>query len=101
MSTMSHMALIYVQRHPNGPRLYVADHRVHHGTSGLVLCAACLLTRRPRTALAMLALALHDAHDWRVWFKRELLSALDETLAMVEDVIHEPAEGTLAGRQVV
>lgn len=45
-------------RHPLGPRVWVGRQRVHHGAAGVVL------------ALVGCVLAVHDRHDWRLWFER-------------------------------
>lgn len=60
---------VIVRSYPQGPRVWIAGQRVHHGATGLLLAA--LLRRRPRLAAACLLLAAHDRHDWRVWFARE------------------------------
>lgn len=39
-------------KHPNGPRLYIATLRIHHGLTGVLLTT---------TGLALL---IHDRHDW-------------------------------------
>lgn len=68
---MTHLA--YIVRHPNGPRLYLAGQRVHHGATGCALAVALL--RWPTTRRAGIfvgtVLAIHDRHDWRIWWKRE------------------------------
>ncbi|MBA2348172.1 MAG: hypothetical protein H0V81_07745 [Solirubrobacterales bacterium] len=64
--------LIAIDRHPNGPRLYVQGLRIHHGLTGAVLFASSLLARpsRQRRALRACALAMiaEDGHDfpWRL-----------------------------------
>lgn len=64
---------VTVRSYPEGPRVWVAGQRVHHGASGLGLAAAALAFRRHRLCLAALAVVVHDLHDWRVWFSREKL----------------------------
>lgn len=51
-----------VERHPNGPRLYVGGVRIHHGSAGIGAGVALLALRRPWIAAAALIVA---AHDWR------------------------------------
>lgn len=64
--------VVHIQRHPNGPRVYVAGQRLHHGATGCLLVA---IGRRHRALmLAALALVAHDRNDWRVWFAREKLA---------------------------
>lgn len=61
--------LVYIRGYPEGPRVWIAGQRIHHGATGLVLAA--VLRRRHRLALLALAAVVHDLHDARVWFKRE------------------------------
>ena len=67
------MALVTIRSYPQGPRVWIAGQRVHHGASGLVLAAA--LRKRRRLAAALLVWAATDWHDWRVWFAREKVPA--------------------------
>lgn len=67
-------SLVVVRRFPQGPRVWLCGQRVHHGASGLVF-AALLLRSRRRVAAACLLAVLHDRHDWRVWFAREVVPA--------------------------
>lgn len=61
--------VVTILSYPEGPRLWVAGQRVHHGATGLLLAA--LLRRHRRAAAACLLLAAHDRHDARIWFRRE------------------------------
>lgn len=54
--------MLRVIRHPNGPRVYVAGRRLHHGVGGTVAAAAAIGFRRRRLAIA---LAIWAATDWR------------------------------------
>lgn len=53
---------IRIDHHPNGPRLYVAGRRVHHGLAGGLAALALLRTNHRRLALGVAAFA---ATDWR------------------------------------
>jgi hypothetical protein len=53
-----------VVKHPFGPRVYLAGHRVHHGSAGLALAALALAAHRPRLAAIGLVLLAHDARDF-------------------------------------
>ena len=64
--------VVLVVKHPNGPRVFVVGQRLHHGASGLLAAALLLLRRRHRLALLALLAVLHDRHDWRIWFVREM-----------------------------
>lgn len=82
------MTAVHIQRHPNGPRVFLAGYRLHHGVTGLAICGLCLAARRRRAALAALALVLHDAHDWKLWFRREALDkVLVDALESVEPLL--------------
>lgn len=61
-------------RHENGPRLYVARQRVHHGATGCALLAAAAIRRKRAALLCAALLCAHDRHDWRVWFAKETLT---------------------------
>lgn len=65
--------ILIIRSYPEGPRVWVAGQRVHHGASGLLLAA--ILRRRPRLAALALAWAATDWHDWRIWFAREKVPA--------------------------
>lgn len=65
---------ITIIRHTNGPRLYVARLRVHHGFSGLLVALTGLLTGRKAAVAAGVAMMAHDGHDWRVWLRVEKLA---------------------------
>jgi hypothetical protein len=73
------MSPVCVRRYPQGPRVWLCGQRVHHGATGCV--AAAVLAAKGRYSLALVALvaAAHDRHDWRVWFIREALPAIDLT----------------------
>jgi hypothetical protein len=60
---------LVVRRFPQGPRVWLAGQRVHHGSVGCMLLAAGLHHRR--VFAAGLVLVAHDRHDWRAWFVRE------------------------------
>ena len=64
-----------MRRYPQGLRVWVFGQRIHHGATGVTLCAAAIRTRSLRLAALGALLALHDRADWRVWFARELLPA--------------------------
>jgi hypothetical protein len=55
---------IRVDRHPYGPRVYVASYRLHHGPAGAILAAALAASGRRRWSYLALAWA---ATDWRDW----------------------------------
>lgn len=56
--------VVRVDRHPYGPRVYLAGRRIHHGSAGLVLAVALRAARRRKLSyLALLAVA-HDARDF-------------------------------------
>lgn len=68
--------LICLQRHPNGPRVWICGQRTHHGAVGVLMAAGCLATsRRLPVLIAAAALVGHDLHDWQIWFAREGLPA--------------------------
>lgn len=71
------MTAVVVRSYPQGPRVWIAGQRVHHGATGVALLAAAALTRRQRAFAATLGLVLaaHDRHDWKVWFIRECVPA--------------------------
>lgn len=66
--------IVRILSYPQGPRVWIAGQRVHHGATGCVLAAA-LAHHHPRLALLALAAVAHDRHDWREWFKRETVPA--------------------------
>jgi hypothetical protein len=80
------MTPIVVQRHPQGPRVWIAGQRIHHGASGTILGAAALLARRRRLGAVLLAWALTDWHDVRVWFKREGIPAVRSLTPGLDDL---------------
>ena len=63
--------IVTVRRYPQGPRCWVAGQRVHHGAVATVAAVALYAAKRRRLAAAVLLVAAHDRHDWRVWFARE------------------------------
>lgn len=56
-----------VVRHPDGPRVYVAGVRIHHGSAGCALALAALARRDLLLAAAGIALVADDLADfpWR------------------------------------
>lgn len=62
--------LVAVRSYPEGPRVWICGQRVHHG-AWAVLLAPVLARKHRRLAAVATVLALHDRHDWRVWFARE------------------------------
>lgn len=71
--------MLILERHPAGPRLWVAGQRIHHGAVGCLLAAAL---RRKRTALLVAAaLILDDRHDWKRWFAPGSQRGLDNELS--------------------
>ena len=56
-------------------RLYLVNQRVHHGACGFLMAAAALKSSRIARMIGVVgvALAVEDAHDWKIWFKREAL----------------------------
>lgn len=69
---------VFIERHEDGPRLYVFGQRVHHGATGLALVGiSALLLRRNRRGLLLGLLAMaHDRRDLRRWLARECLPEL-------------------------
>ncbi len=68
--------MIAVRRYPEGPRVWVANQRAHHGATGCALLPLLLRKRTRVLGVVGVALVLHDRHDWRVWFVREKLPAV-------------------------
>lgn len=67
-----------IERHEDGPRLYVLGQRVHHGTTGLAIVGLCAMLRgkaRRGILVGLLAMA-HDRKDLRLWLAREVLPEL-------------------------
>lgn len=60
--------MLRVERHTNGPRLYIFGLRVHHALTGIALGALGAATHHPLLALAGAVLVVDDAHDfpWRM-----------------------------------
>lgn len=75
--------LIAIRRYPQGPRVWIAGQRVHHGATGAML--AIVARRHRRLLAAAILLCLHDRHDFRVWFAREILPAS----SLTPTTIHE------------
>lgn len=71
------LRLVAVRSYPLGPRVWVLNQRIHHGATGCVILAAAAIARKRARPLiaAGIALALHDRHDWRVWFARESIES--------------------------
>ena len=57
-------AAIRVDRHPAGPRVYLAGVRVHHGTAGLAAIVSYPVHRRRSVLAAGLAALAHDFQDF-------------------------------------
>lgn len=67
--------LVYIASYPTGPRCWVGGQRTHHGAVCAVVAA--MLARHHRKAAGLLLLgAIHDRHDWRIWFSREGLPSV-------------------------
>lgn len=61
--------LVRVERHPNGPRVWVLGHRFHHHTSGAILMLIGAL-RHDRTLMVLgVVLIADDWHDVRLMFQ--------------------------------
>jgi len=67
--------VFHLYRHPNGPRVWFLGQRVHHGAVGVLLAIACTAANLHHGLVVAVLLAAHDAHDWRIWFRRERLPA--------------------------
>ena len=55
--------VLRLDRHPAGPRLYVAGRRVHHGSAGAI-GALTLARRHPLLGAICVALLWHDRRDF-------------------------------------
>lgn len=64
--------VVCIKRHGNGLRVFVCGQRLHHGVTGIATALTCIALHRKRGAVIGAVLMLHDIHDWRVWFAREL-----------------------------
>lgn len=53
--------MIRIERHPNGPRVYVFGKRVHHGLAALI--ALPIVWRFPLLRTASIAALIHDLPD--------------------------------------
>lgn len=60
-----------IERHANGPRVYLLGLRVHHGLTGCVLIIIGAARHERRLIELGAALVLHDAPDFP-WRLREL-----------------------------
>ena len=61
--------LIEFEKNTEGPRLRICGQRIHHGASSLILTTICAAIPRTRLIAPLFLLgALHDRHDWRLWF---------------------------------
>lgn len=67
--------VVVVRSYPQGPRVWIAGQRVHHGLTGLLVALVLLGARRRGLAAACLLAVLHDRRDWRVWLAREAIPA--------------------------
>jgi hypothetical protein len=57
--------MVRIDKHENGPRVYLAGKRLHHGTVGLGLTVTALKIKKLRPlALVGLAMIYHDRHDF-------------------------------------
>jgi len=63
--------IVRVRSYPTGPRVWIANQRVHHGATGAVLVGLAFLIRRRKLAALGITLMVHDGHDWKVWFSRD------------------------------
>jgi len=56
------MTALRIDRHPNGPRVYCAGMRVHHGTVGAL--GLLLSYRHPRMRAIFALILAHDIRDF-------------------------------------
>lgn len=69
--------IVFVERHEDGPRLYVGGQRLHHGATGLALVGLGVLLPKARRGILVGLLAMaHDRRDLRRWLAREVLPEL-------------------------
>jgi hypothetical protein len=67
-----------IVKHPNGPRLYVFNQRLHHLVVGLGLIALDVAVKGKAAKAAGIVgtvLVVDDLHDWKIAFKRERIPA--------------------------
>jgi hypothetical protein len=83
--------IVAVRSYPQGPRVWVAGQRVHHGSVGVVVTLAAITSRRARlAALVGAALVAHDRHDWKVWFVREALPIIERAGEVLDTELSLP-----------
>jgi hypothetical protein len=83
---MVRVVIVRVVSYPQGPRVWIAGQRCHHGAAGAAIIAVALRRRGRARAVGVLVgaiLCAHDRHDWRAWLTREKLPALE---ALTNDV---------------
>jgi hypothetical protein len=61
-----------IERHNNGPRVYLLGLRLHHGLTGALLCLAGFVREERHVLVLGLLLIADDAHDFP-WRLRERL----------------------------
>lgn len=99
--------IVRIDRHPNGPRLYIHGLRVHHGLTGCVAFALSAAIGphnklRPLMLLAAAAMVADDAHDFP-WHLHDGTPA-EQTAALTDQSIlawadrHDAAAHKLAHR---
>jgi hypothetical protein len=71
--------MVKLERHPAGPRLWIAGQRIHHGAVGCLLAAA--LRRHRRLVVLAGVLIVDDWHDWRRWFAPGSQRGVDNELS--------------------
>lgn len=76
--------IVSVTRHPDGPRVVVFGQRVHHGAAAVLAAAALAASRRTALVPIALAVAAHDAADWRWWFARGDAQAVAEQTSSIQ-----------------
>jgi hypothetical protein len=72
------LRIVTIRKFPTGNRCWIFNQRIHHGSTGLALALLFLTLRKPIPALVALSLAIHDRHDWRLWFVRECLPEITQ-----------------------
>jgi hypothetical protein len=82
--------MIALRGYPEGPRLWLAGQRVHHGATGCALLPAAILARRWGLVACAAVLVLHDRHDWRVWFARERLPEILDSAGELVTALTRP-----------
>lgn len=75
--------MLRIEHHPNGPRVYVYELRLHHGLAGIALAAAGVALHEPTLVLAGAALVVDDLRDfpWRLR-ERDALNRVSEPNAV-------------------